>query len=255
MNLKVVIADDEPLARQRLRQFLRTDPKTELVAECENGTAVVAAIREMSPDLVFLDVKMPELDGFGVLRELDGDRMPAIVFITAHDEFAARAFEIHAVDYLVKPFDRDRFQTALHRVRQRLRGEAVAQNISSLSDLLSNLGARLKPLEHVTVKSGDRIKLLKVAEIDWVASADNYVELHVGNDTHLLRMTISSLADQLSRNHFARISRSVIVNLDRIKEIRPKSHGDFLIHLRAGAKLDGTRNYRENLAGFLGKPR
>src|SRR6185503_2573940 len=179
MNLRVLIADDELLARQRLRQFLQLEPRTEVVAECENGTEAVKTIREKSPDVAFLDIKMPGLDGFGVLKALDGIRLPAIVFVTAYDEFATRAFDIHAVDYLVKPFDRQRFQTALQRVRERLQGNA-AQSASSLADLMANLGARVKPLDRVTVKSGDRITLLKVAEIEWIGSADNYVELHVG---------------------------------------------------------------------------
>lgn len=251
MNLRVLIADDELLARQRLRQFLRVEPRTEVVAECVNGAEVVKAIREKSPDVAFLDIKMPELDGFGVLKALDGIRLPAIVFVTAYDEFATRAFDIHAVDYLVKPFDRERFQTALHRARERLYSQARAQSASSLADLMANLGAGVKPVDRVTVKSGDRITLLKVAEIEWIGSADNYVELHVGNTTHLMRITMSTLANQLSENQFVRISRRVIVNLNCIKEIQPKSHGDFLVLLRTGTRLQGTRNYRQNLAGLL----
>jgi two-component system, LytTR family, response regulator len=255
MKLRVVIADDEALGRQRLRHLLRNEPKIEVVAECENGAEALTAIREKSPDLVFLDIKMPELDGFGVLEALNGTRLPAVIFVTAYDEFAAKAFEMHAVDYLVKPFDRKRFQTALSRARHRLRADAVAQGASSLSDLLGSLGSRPAPLEHLTVKSGDRIKLLKVGEIDWICSADNYAELHTGHATHLVRITISALAEQLPRNRFARISRSHIVNVDHIKEILPKSHGDYLVLLRSGARLHGTRNYRRNLAGLLGKSR
>ena len=255
MKLRVVIADDEPLGRQRLRQLLCNEPRIEVVAECENGLEAVIAIREQSPDLVFLDVKMPEMDGFGVLKALDGTRLPAVIFVTAYDQFAVKAFEMHAVDYLVKPFGRERFQTALRRARHRLRADAVEQGATSLSDLIGNINSKLNPLEHVTVKSGDRIKLLKVAEIDWICSADNYAELHTGNGTHLMRVTISALVDQLPQNRFARISRSHIVNVDRIKEIRPKSHGDYLVLLRTGTRLHGTRNYRQNLAGLLGKSR
>lgn len=255
MKLRVVIADDEPLARDRLRQLLRNDPQIEIIGECNNGRDVLKTIRATSPDLVFLDVKMPELNGFEVLEALNGSPLPAIVFVTAYNQYAATAFEIDAVDYLVKPFDRARLQTAVNRARRRLRNRDLTQGASTLNNLLLNLGSRLKPLEQVAVKSRDRIKLLKVLDIDWISSADNYVELHVGNDMNLLRITLSALVEQLPRQHFVRISRSVIVNLDRVKEISPKTHGDFLIHLRNGASLHGTRNYRENLAGLLGKSR
>ena len=251
MKLRVLIADDELLARERLRQFLQLEPRTEVVAECVNGAEAVKAIREKAPDVVFLDIKMPELDGFGVLKALDGIHLPAIVFVTAHDEFATRAFDIHAVDYLIKPFDQERFQTALSRARERLHGNAHAKSASSLTALMANFREGVKPLHRLTVKSGDRITLLKVVEIEWIGSADNYVELHVGNATHLMRITMSTLANQLSENQFARISRGVIVNLNCIKEIQPKSHGDFLVLLRTGARLQGTRNYRQNLAGLL----
>ena len=255
MKLRVLIADDEPLSRERLRELLRAEPGTEVVAECLNGMEAVNAIRQKSPDLVFLDVKMPELDGFGVLEALNGARLPAIIFVTAYDRYALRAFEAHAVDYLLKPFERERFQIALRRACQRLQAGPGLQSSSSLTDLLASLGAPLKPLERMTIKSGDRIKLVKVAEIDWVSAADNYVELYVGKTSHLVRITITALAVQLPQDQFVRISRSVLVNVDRIKEIRPKAHGDYLIFLCNGTRLPGSRNYRRNLAGLLGRLR
>jgi len=254
MKLRVVIADDEPLSRLRLRRFVRAEPGTELVAECITGMEAVNVIREKSPDLVFLDVKMPELDGFGVVEAFNGACPPAIIFVTAYDQFAVRAFEANAVDYLLKPFDRGRFQTALRRACERLQRGVSHQNNASLLNLLADVRPRVKHLERVTIKSDGRISVVKTAEIDWVCAADNYVELHLGNTTHLLRMTIAALASQLSPNCFARISRSHLVNLDRIKEIRPKSHGDYLILLRNGTALPGTRNYRQNLARILGRP-
>jgi two-component system, LytTR family, response regulator len=252
MKLRVLIADDELLARQRLRRFLEMEPRIEVVAECVNGAETVKAIRETSPDVAFLDIKMPELDGFGVLKALDGIALPAIVFVTAHNEFATRAFDIHAVDYLVKPFDRERLQTALNRSRERLQGSAQAKTAASLTALMAHFRAG-KPLDRLTVKSGARITLLKVAEIEWIGSADNYVELHVGSTTHLMRMTMSNLANDLSGNQFVRISRTVMVNLNCIKEIQPKSHGDFSVLLRTGPRLHGTRKYRANLALLLGR--
>jgi len=251
MKLRVLIADDEPLSRQRLRRFVRAEPGIELVAECVTGTEAVNGIRENSPDLAFLDVKMPELDAFGVVEALNGDRLPAIVFVTAYDQFAVRAFETNAVDYLLKPFDRERFQTALRRVRERLQRGGTHHNTPSLLSLLSEVSPRVKSLERLTIKSDGRISVVKTGEIDWVCAADNYVELHVGKMTHLLRVTITALASQLSPNRFLRISRSHLVNLDRIKEMRSKSHGDFLILLHNGTTLPGTRNYRQNLARFL----
>jgi two-component system LytT family response regulator len=254
MKLRVLIADDEPLSRQRLRRFVRSEPGIELVAECVTGMEAVNGIREKSPDLAFLDVKMPELDAFGVVEALSGAPRPAIVFVTAHDQFAVRAFEANAVDYLLKPFDRERFQTALRRVRERLRSSVSQQSNPSLLNLQAEVRPHIKTLERLTIKSNGRISVVKTAEIDWICAADNYVELHVGNTTHLLRTTITALASQLSPNRFVRISRSHLINLERIQEMRSKPHGDYLILLHNGITLTGTRNYRQNLARILGKP-
>jgi two-component system, LytTR family, response regulator len=250
MKLRVLIADDEPLGRQRLRYLLRNEPGSEVVAECVSGTETVNSIRKNTPDLVFLDVMMPELDGFGVLEALKGIRLPAIIFVTAYDRFAVRAFEANAVDYLLKPFARERFQSALHRARERLRLGHSNISEQSILKLLMDVGKRVKPLERLTIKSDGRITLLNTAEIDWVRAADNYVELHVASASHLLRMTMTELASQLSPSRFVRISRSYLVNLDQIKEMRSASHGDYVIVLQNGTKLLGTRNYRQNLTGL-----
>lgn len=254
-KLRVLIADDELLCREQMRRFLHAEPGTEIVAECLNGIEVVKAIHQKRPDLVFLDVKMPELDGFGVIEALKDTRLPAIVFVTAYDQFALRAFGIDAVDYLLKPFDRGRLQTALRRARQRLLHDWADQATPSLPDPLANGAARGKSLECLAVKSGSRITVVRVAEIDWICAADNYAELHVANKTHLLRTTITALASRLPSNRFVRISRSALVNLDRIKELRPRSHGDYLFILQDGTRVVGSRNYRHNLAELLGKAR
>jgi len=251
MNLRVLIADDEPLCRQRLRQFLRAEPGNELVGECINGTEAVTAIRKQAPDVVFLDVKMPELDGFDVIKSLSDIRLPAIVFVTAYDQFALRAFETHAVDYLLKPFNRVRFQTALRRVRERLQRDLSSKDDPTLLNLLKTIDSRHSSLERVTIRSDGRITVLKTAEIDWICAADNYVELHLGKATHLLRTTVTALASQLPQNRFVQTSRSLLVNVDRIKEIRPKAHGDYSIILRDGTSLPGSRNHRRQLERLL----
>ena len=247
MKLRVLIAEDEPLGRERLRSFLEAEDGIEIVAECINGTEAVKAIREMEPDLVFLDVKMPELDGFGVLEAIPGPR-PAIIFVTAYDQYAVRAFEANAIDYLLKPFDQIRFKTAFRRARERLRGPNRSNQ--TVSEMLASFREGTNRLERLTVKSGKRISILKTADIDWIRAADNYTELHVGNATHLLRMTIGTLAEQLPPQ-FVRISRSLLINLTRVAEIHPKSHGDFLILLEDGTQLPASRSHRQNVMKLL----
>jgi two-component system, LytTR family, response regulator len=253
-KLKVVIVDDEPLARARLRQLLANEIHVEVVAECVDGASAVREIRGKLPDLVFLDICMPELDGFGVLSELNGVPLPCFVFVTAHEHFAARAFEIEAVDYILKPFDRDRLRVALARARRFLRLASSEKSSSSLSALLEDI-SRPKYAGTLLIKSADGIRPLKIAEIHWIGSADNYASIHIGSSTHLVRATISALADQLPPNTFARISRSCIVNIEHIQEIRRKTHGDFLVLLQTGLQLDGSRNFRRNLPGLLGRSR
>jgi two-component system LytT family response regulator len=227
MRLRVLIADDEPLSRERLRQFLHAEEHTEIVAECGTGTETLDAITTTSPDLVFLDVRMPELDGFAVLERLGDNRPPAIIFVTAHHEFAVRAFEIAAIDYLLKPFDRDRFRVAFSRARTRL--ERGATGPASETTFLAG---RHKSTERVAVRLQGRIFFVSTKDIDWLNAADNYVQLHVGKASHFLRSTLTSLITQLPPNQFLRINRSHLVNVDRIKEIRSKTHGDFIVHLR-----------------------
>jgi two-component system LytT family response regulator len=250
MKLRVLIADDEPVNRERLRQLLRAESWIEIVAECANGRETIEAIRKKSPGLVFLHTKMPELDGFAVLEAICGTRLPAIILVTIHDKLSLRAFEVHAVQRSVKPFDRERFQTVLQRARERLQPDAGERNNASLSGPPALPPTRRNRLERVSVKSQGRIAILKTAEIDWICAADNYVELHVGKKSHFLRMTIGALADQLPPQ-FVRISRSLLVNLGRISEIRPKSHGDCLVVMENGTRLTASRNYRRNLVGLL----
>jgi two-component system LytT family response regulator len=251
VRLRVLIADDERLSRDRLKQFLQKASGNEVVAECATGLEAVSAIQETAPDLIFLDVSMPELDGFGVLTALKGVRLPAIIFVTAYDRFALRAFETDAVDYLLKPFDYHRFQTALRRARHRLHLDRARANRPLAPSGQAAPQRDLRPLERVIVRSSGCLTIIKTVEIDWICAADNYAELHVGGKTHLLRMTISALAQRLTENRFARISRSILVNQDRIKEIHSKSHGDYFVVLHNGTSLPGSRNFRRGLDGLL----
>jgi len=253
MRLRIVIVDDEPLARERLRQLLESEPETEIVAECATGTEAVQVILEKSPDLVFLDVQMPELDGLGVLRSLQGRRSPAVIFVTAHHQYAIGAFEANAVDYLLKPFDRLRFREALGRARAVVHGGARHEALKHVLQTIENAKASPHQVERLVVKSSGRIVFVKIAEIDWIGSADNYVELHVGKEVHLLRETIANLEQQLPPSQFLRISRSIIVNLDRIELLAPRTHGDYLVKLRNGTELTASRRYRAVVKRLAGR--
>src|SRR5258705_9498504 len=235
MKTQVLIVDDEPLARERLRQLVLAEPGLELAGEWSNGREAVAAVRKSKPDLLFLDVQMPELDGFGVLEELGGEGLPAVIFVTAHDKFALKAFEVHAVDYLLKPFDKERFQVALRRALDQLARRQPDKIHEQISALLGELRPTAQA-DRIPVKTEGRVMFVKVADIDWVEAADNYVSLHVGRDTHLLRETMTNLETRLPREQFIRISRSTIVNAERIKELQPLFHGEYSVILRAGTK-------------------
>ncbi|HMO64659.1 MAG TPA: LytTR family DNA-binding domain-containing protein [Verrucomicrobiota bacterium] len=254
--MRVVIADDEPLARERIEQLLAACSDMEIAATAGDGRAAVEAVRAHRPDLLFLDVQMPELDGFGVLAELGADAPPAVIFCTAYDQFALNAFEVHALDYLLKPFDEERFTQALDRARRQ-----PARPAGGPDPLAARLAALLESVrpgppaggDRLAVRSEGRVVLVKLADIDWVEAADNYVNLHVGRDSHLMRETMNHLEQRLDPARFARISRSTIVNLDRIRELQPMFHGDYTVVLRDGTKLALSRNYRERLAHLLGR--
>jgi two-component system, LytTR family, response regulator len=245
MKVRTMIVDDEPLARERLRKFLASEADVELVAEAGNGREAVTLIREHKPDLVFLDVQMPELDGFGVLAELDSAARPAVIFVTAYDKFALKAFEVHAIDYLLKPFDKERFQTALHRAIQQLTRKEPSTIHEQLSALLTELRPQTQS-DRIAVKTDGRVIFVKTADVDWIEAADNYVSLHVGKDSHLLRETMTTIESRLPKQ-FLRISRSTIVNTERIKELQPLFHGEYAVFLRDGTKLTLSRSYRDRL--------
>jgi two-component system LytT family response regulator len=247
MKARTLIVDDEDLARDRLRQLLAEQPDIEIVGECADGNAAVAAIKTQLPDLVFLDIQMPELDGFAVLEATNIEPMPVIVFVTAYDKFALRAFEVHAADYLLKPFDRERFESALRRALERIKHRDGGSRTEAQAAALTEMHPPTKPLERVAIKSGGRIVVVKTADIAWIQSAHNYVEIHDDKQTHLLRENISSIETRLSPDKFVRISRTVIVNVDRVKELEPLFGGEYTVTLQNGQRLTLSRRYRHKL--------
>lgn len=253
MKLRIVIADDEPLARDRLRRLLQEEPEVEIVAECASGAEAVAAARRLAPDVLMLDVRMPELDAFQVMQAIGSSSTVAVILVTAYDEFAVQAFEASAVDYLLKPFDQARLKEALRRARRNLDG---AQQQAALSAVLEKLIAREQPPptpDRIPVKVNGRIVLVKVRDISWARSADNYCELHAGAAVYLVRLSMTTLEEHLAAAQFIRISRSLLVNLEAIKEVRVKSHGDLNLTLKDGQELTASRNYREPLLEKLGR--
>lgn len=251
--IRVLVVDDEPLARTMLREMLRSDPQVAIVGESSNGREAVEAIRSQAPDLVFLDVQMPELGGFEVLETLGKVPIPHVIFVTAYDQYAVRAFEVHALDYLLKPFDRERFDVCWQRARAQIMRERNGGVDQRILLLLEELKAGSRYLERLVIKSGGRIYFLETNEIDWIEAEGNYVSVHSGKKSHLLRETISSLESQLDPRKFVRIHRSSIVRIDRIQELQPWFHGEYRVILQNGTQLTLSRNYRDKLQEALGK--
>jgi len=242
MKLRAIIVDDERLARTRLRRMLEKDPEVEIAAECEDGLAAVKAVRSQSPDLLLLDIQMPGMDGFGVLEALGPERIPEVVFVTAYDEHAIRAFEEHALDYLMKPVSPERFFKMLTRVRER-RSQAQ-RGQESLFELLARRKAEPRGIR-LMVKNGERTTFISPEEIDWVEAAGNYAILHMGKLTHILRETMSALEAELAGGMFCRVSRSAIVNLRRVRELQSLSAGEHVAILTDGQRIGISRSLRE----------
>lgn len=254
MKIRALIVDDEPLARERIRGLLEGDPDVEIVGECSDGREAVEAIRDAAPDLVFLDVQMAEMDGFGVLEEVGEDRIPAVIFVTAYDQHALRAFEVHALDFLLKPFDRERFERALQRVKAHLQFATPGVLNQRILSLLEDL-KKPQPgfVERLALKSGGRVSFLKAEEIDWIEGEGNYARLHVNKQSHLIRETMNQLEAKLDPARFLRIHRSTIVNTERIKEIQPLFNGAYGVQLKDGTRLTLSRGYRERLRVLTGE--
>jgi len=249
-SFKVLIVDDEPAARRGVRHLLSGESDFVISGECCDGLEAVTAIRELKPDLVFLDVQMPEMDGFGVIRAVGIEQFPALIFVTAFDEFTLQAFDVHALDYLLKPINPERFQRAITRVRLQLRAGAQDQIHQQLLILFRQFH---QPgwLERLAIKLADRIIFVEVEDIDWIESADNYVRIHSQGRSYLLHETLAAMEKKLDPNSFKRIHRSRMVNLKKIKELHPLFHGEYVIVLKNGAKLTSGRSYRDSLQSLL----
>jgi two-component system, LytTR family, response regulator len=246
--LRALIVDDEPLARRRLIALLTDEPDIEIAGECGDGPSAVEAAKRLGPDIMFLDVQMPGMDGFDVIEALGPRRCPGIVFVTAYDEYALKAFDVHAVDYLLKPFDRKRLRQALQRAR------ALTLNGADLGRRLGEVIAEIRagrPEQRFAVKSRGRVYFVRAEEIDWVEASGHYLTLHAGRDEHLIRDTIANMESRLDPHRFARVHRSMIVNVDRIKELLPSFHGEYTIVLRDGTRLQSSRGHSERLHALI----
>jgi two-component system LytT family response regulator len=250
-KMRTLIVDDERLSRKRIRDLLAEEAGCELIGESANGIEAIEVIRREKPDLVFLDVQMPQMDGFQVLEAVTDLNLPAVIFVTAYDEYAVRAFEVHALDYLLKPFDRERFQDTLARPRSQMSRTQEGGLSERLLALLEALSLRRRPLDRIAIKTGGHVVLIRTQNIDWVEAADNYICLHCGPETHPMRETMNALEAKLDGSRFIRIHRSTIVNMDRIKELQPWFRGDYLVVLHDGTQLTLSRNYRDRLKDTL----
>ena len=244
-----MIIDDEPLARRGVRARLRKMPDVKIVGECGDGTSGLEAILKLEPDLIFLDVQMPGMDGFGVLRALPADHLPSVIFLTAHEEHAVRAFEVSALDYLLKPLDDERFEAALNRARKQMDAASKAELAGRMLRLLDQQNE--KYASRFTVRMGSRIQVVPAEDLEWISSAGDYTELHTRNAIHLLRETMNSLEQRLDPSRFARIHRSRIVNLAAILELRSIENREYIVKLRDGSQHRSSRTYADRIEGWL----
>jgi len=251
VRLRVLIVDDEPLAREGLRLMLASDLQ---VTEAQNGREAVAKIRDEKPDLVLLDVQMPRMDGFAVVEAVGADKMPAVIFVTAHDQYAIRAFEISAVDYLLKPVTEERFRRAFERARNRLRAASPDDSPRQLLSVLDAIANPRRYLSRLAIRSGDRTTFLAIDEVEWIEADQNYVRVHAGQATHLLHVPMNTIETSLDPERFVRIHRSYVVNLQRIKQLWTLAHGQYVLELVSGERLQSSRTYGEKIRTLLSNP-
>jgi two-component system LytT family response regulator len=254
MPFTTLIVDDEPLAREGLRMLLSRDPEIGAIREARNGREAATAIRKSPPDLVFLDVQMPEMDGFAVVREVGAQHMPPVVFVTAHDQFAIQAFEINAIDYLLKPVTEERFTQALARAKMRLYSSPADEASRQIICLLESLATPRRYLKRLAVRSAGKTVFVDLQDVDWMEAAENYVLLHAGRANHILHVAMNAFERSLDPEIFLRIHRSIIVNISRIKELEPGPHGEYVITLHSGVRLQSGRTYTEKLRAAFANP-
>jgi len=249
--IRALIVDDEPLARERIRTLLAECRNVEVVGECRDGREAVNAILAERPDLVFLDIQMPELDGFEVIKAIGNEFLPAIIFVTSFDEYAIRAFDVNAIDYLLKPINAARFEKAVLRAIDRLTQSNVRESERKLLDFIEVLRAEHQYVTRFVVRSGSRLSFVRASDVDWMDAADNYVRLHVAGREHFVRETLKSVETQLDPEIFIRVHRSIIINFDRVESVEPYSHGEYVVTMKDGAKLTTSRSYSERLRLLL----
>ena len=252
--MTTLIVDDEPLAREGLRMLLSQDAEVSAIHEAKDGREALATIRETRPDLVLLDVQMPEIDGFSVVKEIGPEQMPAVVFVTAHDQYAIQAFEINAIDYLLKPVTEERFAQAMERAKLRIRHRPADEANRQIISLLETIASPRRYLKRLAVRSAGKTVFVEVEDIDWMEAAENYVQLHAGRSGHLLHVAMNTLEKSLDPEMFQRIHRSVIVNVRRIKELQPALHGEYVITLQNGVRLQSGRIYHQKLKALAANP-
>jgi len=250
-TIRALIVDDEPLARKGVRGHLASEIDIKVIGECSNGFEAIAIIRKEKPDLVFLDIQMPELDGFGVIAEIRVLEMPPVIFVTAYDAHAIRAFEVQALDYVLKPFEASRFRTAVSRARSEIQRNLNGEINSRLVNLLEELRSPREYFQRLAIKSNGRVNFVNIAEIDWIEAADNYVRVHLGRESYLIRETMSRLEAKLDPRRFARVHRSVIVNMGQVKQLETMFNGEYEIVMQDGKHLPFGRAYRSRARQFL----
>src|SRR6202790_3731213 len=254
--MRAIIADDERLAREKLRILLASEPNIKLVAECHGGQQALSAIRTYRADLLLLDIQMPGMDGFQVLNELSPEEMPVVIFTSAYDQYAIRAFEAHALDYLLKPFDQERLHHAIERARLELNKSRDREITHRILDLLSQVKSEMPTPSsegRLVIRAKGRVVFLNLSEIDWIEASANYVRLNAGKESHLFRETIGRVSERLNPSHFVRVHRSTIVNVRKIKELIPVNSGEYIVVLKNGKELSCSRSYRAALGSMIAK--
>jgi len=253
MDIRVLIVDDEAFARERIRDFLKNRPEIAAIDEAENGPQAIRKIQEHNPDLVFLDIQMPRMDGFAVLKTVGAEKTPQVVFVTAYDQYALQAFEVFALGYLLKPFDRAKFEKVLHRALDEIRLKRTGRDLArTIEEFLKEMQSGGPSMDRIFVKTKNRLLPVRIRDIDWIEAAGKYIILHAGAEEHVIRDSLNSMEKKLPARQFRRTHRSSIVNIDSIKEIQPLFHGDSCLILKTGDKLTLSRSFRGQFKDWLG---